>query len=422
VKRFRRPRLVQIVHAPQAGLWRARIDCSAIKTNPGQRLKTLLITLVGADGTKTIGWSCLADAVSYHAVEVPLGTRRLMIRQLCDGLDKLAVKWLPAGFIGRAIVGSISRLNAGFLSPVEREMSVVEAIHASIAPAQLPDIPCTETLSTLSVLVPSRDRPDLLQRLFETCLAQVLHGGGEVIIIDHASEKNSTKEKLSELALAGCRVVRADGVFNYSRLINLAARHATRQRYLILNDDVAPLGQLDLDYLAKLDVAAARVLAAPILVYPAKTADDSQLQHAGMFLGMGGLAGHWLRNQPLWSPIAKAWCAQPRYVDALTGAALLVDATMFHAIGGMDEDYRVECGDLDFCLRAKQQGWSSLICPASAWVHPESASRGAAESSPLNDQIQMDRRRFWIQWAPAIAAVGRLPAGVHPNFETPRPL
>lgn len=420
MKRFWKPRLVQIVHAPQPGLWRARIDCTGTKAIPSQRLKTLLITLVGPDGTKTIGWSCLADTVSYHAVDVPLGTRRLVIRQLYDGLDKIDVKWLPAGLIGRAIVGCISRLNAGFLSPVEREASVVDAIHASAAPPQLPDIPYTETLSTLSVLVPSRDRPDLLQRLFQTCLAPVLHGGGEVIIIDHASEENSTKEKLSELALAGCRVVRADGVFNYSRLINLAARHATRRRYLILNDDVAPLAQLDLDYLAKLDVAAASALAAPILVYPANTVDDFQLQHAGMFLGMGGLAGHWLRNQPLGSSIAKAWCAETRYVDALTGAALLVDANMFHAIGGMDEDYRVECGDLDFCLRAKQQGWRSLICPASTWVHPESASRGAAESSPLSDRIQIDRRRFWVQWAPAIAAAGHLPRGVNLNFEAPR--
>jgi GT2 family glycosyltransferase len=251
----------------------------------------------------------------------------------------------------------------------------------------------TAHFSDISIVVPSRDRPDLLERLHHTVFSSVLADGGEVIVIDHASSKEATAACLDGLRNAGCQIVRAEGVFNYSRLINMGADRATKEHLLILNDDVMPQDDTSLIRLIQSPTFRSNRIVAPVLIYP-----DGGIQHAGIVLGMGGLAGHIARRAPLNSPSARAWLGGPRAVSAVTGALLLVDRHLFHRLGGLDLAYSVECGDIDFCLRAEAVGAQSWIEPQSVWIHEESQTRGV-EQSQLSTPVYRDRLRFFLQWS-----------------------
>jgi GT2 family glycosyltransferase len=410
--------------APRPGVWRARISYDNSQSKHVSRITTLLVTLVSGGSSKTIGWTCVHDEIVIHAVDVPIGTQRLVIRHLqADTISAecIELKWLPVGISGRimhSVHNRLAHMRSSQGKPLASQLgNHIHAAKLSLVPV---DSNSVSGLSDVSVLVPSRDRPYLLEQLFETCFKTVLQSGGEVVIVDHASELPKTRATLERLKSAGCIVVRAEGSFNFSRLINQAARNARRDRLLILNDDVSPQSLQDLEELCQIDIQRSQAIVGPILLYPAKGSGEPTIQHAGMFLGMGGLAGHWLRHLKTSDPMPQTWLRDARQVDGLTGAAIFVTAQLFRQLAGFDERYQVECGDLDFCLRASSRKHKSVVFTKSYWTHPESVSRGEPDTSPLRHTIQKDRRRFWLQWRDTIAKTSILAPPFDPSSEFPK--
>ena len=420
--RYYKPHIISSLDFPVAGFWRAKVNVGKPASNNSVDHITLLVTIVAANFSQTTGWTCQIDKISNHGISVPAGTKSIVVRDLqsrTEFASALELKWLGTGLFGRlqvSLAALVKRLKGDHTS---EQRSIVDAIRS------LPDIVVTRNnasndLASLSILVPSRDQPELLEIMFQTCFKPVLEQGGEVIVIDHASVLPDTKKILSKLTASGCIVCRAEGPFNYSRLINRAASLATRARYLILNDDVCPFDTNSFNTFAMLNSLDNKAIFAPLLIYPSTNQEDAAVQHAGIFLGMGGLSGHWLRHARLSDPEVTAWRRQPRQVDAVTGAVMLVDRQLFDQLGGFDEKYHVECSDVDFCMRAEQLGWRSVIATDIVWTHSESLSRGKAENSILAQEIDRDRRRFWLQWREAISRVTRLPSRIDPNSETPK--
>lgn len=239
----------------------------------------------------------------------------------------------------------------------------------------LPPLPSDNTgLPPVSVIIPTRNRADLLQVCTDG-LAGTDYPAMEVIIVDNGSDDPETLAWLQQWA-ARCpdrhRVLHAPGPFNYSALNNLAARQATGTLLCLLNNDIEMLGP---DWLAIMARQALRDEVGAVgarLLYP-----DSRIQHAGVMLGVGGGAGHAHR---LLRPEEEGYHHRhslPHFVSAVTAACLVVRRDRFEAVGGLDEaNFAVAFNDVDLCLRLNKRGWQSFYEPRATLVHHESVSRG----------------------------------------------
>lgn len=223
-----------------------------------------------------------------------------------------------------------------------------------------------------SIIIPTRDRLDLLR----TCVDSLMEGtsgpGFEVIVVDNGSVEDETLDWLESMsARPGFRVIRADVPFNWSALNNLGASEATGDVLVFLNNDTEIVAG---DWLARLVEVALRDgvgVCGPLLLY-----GDGSIQHAGVVVGMGGWADHVFKGerpvhcQHLFvSPVLR------RNVLAVTGACMAVGARTFAQLGGFDESFVVCGSDVELCLRAHRQGLLNVYIGESRMVHHESKTR-----------------------------------------------
>lgn len=226
-------------------------------------------------------------------------------------------------------------------------------------------------LPPLSVIVPTRNRVDLLR----TCLAGVAaadYPDVEVIVVDNDSDDPDTLAYLAALDPARHRVLRHGGAFNYSAINNRAAQAAQGRLLCLLNNDIETM---DRTWLATLATQALRPDVGAVgarLLYP-----DGRIQHAGVVIGVGNAAGHAHR---FLRPEEEGYFHRhslPQFTMAVTAACLVVERDKFMAVGGLNErDFAVAFNDVDFCLRLNRRGWQSLYEPRATLIHHESVSRG----------------------------------------------
>lgn len=224
----------------------------------------------------------------------------------------------------------------------------------------------------VSVVVPTRDRADLVR----TCLAGLARtdypGKIEVILVDNGSSESESLAYFGEVETAEiARVLRDDGPFNYSRLNNRAAAAASGEYLCLLNNDVEAIESGWLTAMMRHALMPDVGAVGAQLLYP-----DGTIQHAGVTIGVGDAAGHIQRGVDPSSPEHASWHAVTREVTAVTGACLLVSKAHFDAVGGLDEDgFAVAFNDVDFCLKLDALGLANIYCAEARLVHAESRSR-----------------------------------------------
>lgn len=226
-------------------------------------------------------------------------------------------------------------------------------------------------LPPLSVIVPTRNRVDLLR----TCLEGVTaahYPQVDVIVMDNDSDDPETLAYLAALDPVRHRVLRHSGAFNYSAINNRAAAQAQGRLLCLLNNDIE---MTDPHWLAILATQALRPDVGAVgarLLYP-----DGRIQHAGVVIGVGNAAGHAHR---FLRPGEEGYFHRhslPQFTMAVTAACLVVERDKFMAVGGLNErDFAVAFNDVDFCLRLNERGWQSLYEPRATLIHHESVSRG----------------------------------------------
>ena len=200
----------------------------------------------------------------------------------------------------------------------------------------------------------------------------------ELIVLDNESYDSEALEFLAELKKRdGVRVERIDDAFNYSRLNNRGVELSRGSFVALLNNDVEVLHA---DWLSEMVSRAMQPKVAMVgarLWYP-----NGTIQHGGVILGAGGIAGHahvgLRRDEPGY--FARAHLAQD--VSAVTTACALVKREVYLQVGGFDENLAVTFNDVDFCLRLREAGYRILWTPYAELIHHESASRGFDNSAP----------------------------------------
>lgn len=250
-----------------------------------------------------------------------------------------------------------------------------------------------DSLASLAIVIPTRDRPEALQVLLHTLLRPAVACGAEICLIDHASSNPEQASVIQQIGSIGAKILRNDEPFNYSRLVNLGVCATNRPVVLTLNDDVSSVQVSDLKKLVALSQERGNQILSPILVEK-----DGSIQHAGIAIGLGGISGHIGRGIREGAHESVRLFGKYIEADAVTGAAMLFPRLAFDYVGGFDEKLPIEFNDVDFCLRAKTFGYGCLVTTQVSFIHAESSTRGSTAYRPCNRLNSLSRNRFFARW------------------------
>lgn len=286
---------------------------------------------------------------------------------------------------------------------VQRHLSRV-GVQASVAPGGVFNtyrLDFHDPGGRVLVVIPTRDRADLLRTCLESLLATTRATDIDVVVIDHDSTEPALRELLESMKSV-VRVVSYSGTFNYSRMNNQAvtACLADHRFVLFMNNDVEAVEPGWLERLRALAAMPDVGTVGATLLYP-----DGRVQHAGVILGPGGLAEHALKFAPfeidgIRNPGYNCSLTSVRDWSAVTGACMMVRADVFRDIGGFDEALPVGFNDTDLCLRLRERGLSVINDGWAVLRHHESATR--ARGGDLTHPE--DAARFAARWRDLIEA------------------
>lgn len=236
--------------------------------------------------------------------------------------------------------------------------------------------PLPQPVPKISLIIPTRDRVALLQRCVESILAKTTYADFEIVVVDNQSRERVALRYLQRLATREhVRVLRYDAPFNYSALNNWAARQCDGSLLGLVNNDIEVITPDWLEEMAGLAMRPDTGAVGAMLYYP-----DDTIQHAGMILGIQGVAGHAYVGKPHGYDGYRWRGRLVQNLSAVTGACLLVRRELYDAVGGLDEALPIEFNDVDFCLRLLQRGCRNVWTPFAELYHHESASRSVANA------------------------------------------
>ena len=248
----------------------------------------------------------------------------------------------------------------------------------------------------VSIIIPTRDGRSL-SRCLDSVRRQTTYDNYEVLVIDNGSRTALTLDYL-QAHESVVTVIRDEQSFNYSALNNVAAARAQGELLLLLNDDVEVMGG---DWLEEM---VTQVLRPGVGIVGAKlNYPNGTIQHAGVTLGVYGVAGHLHRGVDRFDLGYLGDLAITRQVSAVTGACMLVRREVWADLGGLDaQNLAVAFNDVDFCLRAREAGWAVIWTPFAELIHHESISRGRDDVGPRAEEFLREVEYMKRRWADAL--------------------
>ena len=220
----------------------------------------------------------------------------------------------------------------------------------------------------VSVIIPTKDKCKLLQACIESIEHRTDYPSYEIIIVDNGSVEARTLEYFER---SKHRVLPFREKFNYSRINNFGAQHARGRYLLLLNNDTEVITR---EWMTAMVEYAQQE---PVGVVGAKLLyRNGTIQHAGVVLGLGGVAGHAFSRFPDGTSQYFGTANCIRNYSAVTGACMMVRKDVFDQVGGFDEQLAIAFNDVDFCLRVRNRGLRIVWTPYAKLYHYESASRG----------------------------------------------
>jgi GT2 family glycosyltransferase len=225
----------------------------------------------------------------------------------------------------------------------------------------------------VSIIIPFKDKKDILETCLRSIFAKTTYEKYEIILVNNRSELLETAEYLEEMAKdPRVNVQNYDAPFNFSAINNFAVKKAKGEMLILLNNDTEVIAEnwieAMLEHAQRGEVGAVGAK----LLYPNKT-----VQHAGVVIGLGGLAGHAFSRALDIDPGYFGQSSVTRNYSAVTAACMMMRRDVFEKIGGFDEqNLAVAFNDVDLCLRLREAGYLIVYTPYALLFHHESLSRG----------------------------------------------
>lgn len=254
----------------------------------------------------------------------------------------------------------------------------------------------------VSVIIPNKDHLDDLTRCLESMENVNNYHNVEYIVVENNSVLEDTFEGYKELEKKygdKFKLVKWDGIFNYSAINNFGARYAKGEYILLLNNDTSVIEPDSLRcMLAQCQRAEVGIVGAKLLY------DDDTVQHAGVIIGYQGVAGHAFTGMgdDVYGYFARAVLSQE--LSAVTAACLLTKRSVFDEVGGLDESFEVAFNDIDYCMKVRAAGYKIIYDPHAKLHHYEYKSRGAEDTGKKQERFGGEIMHFIDKWRSALIA------------------
>lgn len=245
----------------------------------------------------------------------------------------------------------------------------------------------------VSVIIPNKDHPEMLARCVNS-LSLGSYANYELLIVENGSTDPGTFTFYEQLKKQPhVKVLEWTRPFNYAAVNNFAVNHAKGDLVLFLNNDVLAITPDWLEAMVKLAEQPGVGAVGAKLYYP-----DDTVQHAGVVVGMGGVAGH----SHVFFPRGVVGYMQrlviTQNVAAVTGACLLMPRHVFDTVGGFDEGYVLAFNDIDLCLAVLRAGYRVVWTPDAELYHLESKTRGKEDTLDKLKRFQREYALFQTKW------------------------
>ena len=253
----------------------------------------------------------------------------------------------------------------------------------------------------VSIVIPNKDHTDDLEKCLASVYRKSTYRNFEVIVV----ENNSTEEKTFEYynsvqdKYENLKIITWEKGFNYSAINNFAVKQAQGEYVLLLNNDIEVITP---DWIEQMLMFAQRedVGAVGAKLYYS----DDTIQHAGVIIGLGGVAGHSHKGFARDNPGFMARAAIAQNLSACTAACLMIRKDVYNEVGGLDEGYAVAFNDIDFCMNIRKAGYLIVFTPFAEFYHYESKSRGDEDTPEKRERFNSEIFRFQERWGKELKA------------------
>ncbi|WP_161939520.1 glycosyltransferase family 2 protein [Thermosulfurimonas dismutans] len=245
----------------------------------------------------------------------------------------------------------------------------------------------------VSIVIPTRDRVDLLSRCVSSILEKTDYQAYEILIVDNGSRKRGTLEFFKSISRKEkVRVLKYDIPFNFSKLINFGVKHSRGEIVCLLNNDTEVISPIWLKEMVSRAIRKEIGVVGARLLY-----SDHRVQHAGVVVGLWRGADHAFKRLPADDPGYMYRAILPGNYLAVTAACMVFRKEIFWEVGGFDEkNLAISFNDLDFCLKVYEKGYRIVYTPYAELYHYESRSRGY--NSNRNRQAQKELAYIRKKW------------------------
>ncbi len=252
----------------------------------------------------------------------------------------------------------------------------------------------------ISIIIPNMDHLEDLKRCIDSITDRSTWKNREIIVVENNSRDAETFEYYRSIeGQSGIRIVTWEGNFNFSAICNFGAREARGDYILLLNNDIQVITP---DWLEQMLMFAQRSdmgAVGTMLYYP-----DDTVQHAGVILGLGSLAGHAHRYYARGEYGYAGRMTIAQNLSAVTAACCMIPRRVWERIGGLDESFMVALNDVDMCLRIREAGYLIVWTPYAELYHFESKSRGVDDTPEKKKRYKGEIERFKHRWGDVLKA------------------
>ena len=246
----------------------------------------------------------------------------------------------------------------------------------------------------VSILIPNKDHVTDLKKCMDSIEEKSTYRNFEFIIVENNSTEEETFAYYKKIEKRdNVRVLYYKEDFNYSRINNFGAKEANGEYVLLLNNDTEMIEPDSikemLDVCMRPDVG---IVGAKLIF------EDNTIQHAGVIIGFGGVAGHAFIGQDRDDNGYFSRIISVQDLSAVTAACLMVRRSVFDEVEGLNEEFKVAFNDIDFCLKVRKAGYLVVYNPYAQFYHYESKSRGQEDSADKVARFQQEIGLFGERW------------------------
>lgn len=247
----------------------------------------------------------------------------------------------------------------------------------------------------VSIIIPMKDKAKITKSCLESLYNKMTYKNFEIIIVDNGSVEEETREMLNyyKSNYDNFRVIRIESEFNYSYLNNQAVKKAKGEYILFLNNDTEVKDSNFLDEMVGYAMQKHVGCVGIKLIYK-----DKKVQHAGVVLGYGGVAGHIFVPYDYSDVGLFGRLAMPYNYTAVTAACLLIKKSKFTEVNGFDENLKVALNDVDFCLKVLERGYYNVCLSNVEMYHYESRSRGYEVTKEKQERYKKEESYMINKW------------------------